>query len=52
MINNIKTIMNLPRFIIHLFLLAVYYDRCLDDILRECKNTPPVNDRYIGGSCI
>lgn len=52
MINNIKTVMNLPRFIIHLLLFAVFYDRCVDDLLRECKNTPPINYIYIGDSCI
>lgn len=39
--NNIKTIFNIPRFIVHLFLFVVYYDRCIDDLLRECKTPPP-----------
>ena len=41
MVNNIKVIINLPRFIIHLFLFTVFYDQCIDDLLRECKNPPP-----------
>ena len=53
MVNNIKVIINLPRFIIHLFLFTVFYDQCIDDLLRECKNPPPpTNSKYIGGSCI
>ena len=51
-INNIKTIINLPRFIIHLILFAVYYDRCIDDLLRECKSTPPKKYKCIGDFCI
>lgn len=50
--NNIKTFLNIPRFVAHLILFVVFYERCLDDLMRECKNTPPINYIYIGDSCI
>lgn len=44
--NIILTLLNIPRFVLHLILFIVYYDRCIDDLLRECK-LPPPNKLYL-----